>query len=280
MQCVLLTDFLELLKNKVVIITGASSGIGKALAIECAGRGGRVVLAARNEKALEEVINEIKAKGGICITVPTDVTSESECRELIQKTVAEFGGIDILINNAGISMRALFDEMKLEVFNQVMDINFRGSVYCTYYALPHLLKSGGSLVGISSIAGQIGLPARSAYSASKYAMQGFLDALRVENRKRGLHVLTVLPGYTESEIRKRALNERGEEQLESPLEEGRIMSAAIVASCVADAIAKRKRKIVLTMEGKLAVFLNKFAPSIIDILTFRKVSGEKGSPLR
>ncbi|HAW51823.1 MAG TPA: short-chain dehydrogenase, partial [Flavobacteriales bacterium] len=158
--------------------------------------------------------------------------------------------------------------------------NLFGAVYCTKYALPHLLKSGGSVVGVSSIAGYVGLPARTAYSSSKYGLQGFLDALRTENRKTGLHVLVACPGYTESNIRKKALDASGKSQDESPLKEDKIMSAESVAVEITRAIEKRKRTLTLTTEGKLAVFFSKFFPSFIEAMVFKKVTSEPGSPIR
>lgn len=266
--------------DQVVIVTGASSGIGKATALECAKRGASVVLAARHKDSLLAVKDLIDHKGGNSVIIETDVTSEESCRKLVQFTMEHYGRIDILINNAGISMRAIFEEVNLDTFKKVMDVNFFGSVNCTKYAMPHLLKSKGSVVGVSSIAGYVGLPARTAYSASKYALQGFLDALRNENQKTGLHVLVACPGYTESNIRKSALNAEGKSQDESPLKEDKIMSAEKVAKYMVDAIEKRKRTLVLTIEGKLAVFFSKFFPSFIDKQVFKKVSSESGSPIR
>lgn len=269
-----------MMKDKVVIVTGASSGIGKATAIECVKQGAKVVIAARNRNDLIIVKNEIDELNGSCIVSETDVSSEESCKKLIEYTVEQFGRIDVLINNAGVSMRALFEEIDIQSFKKVIDVNFWGTVYCTKFALPFLLKSKGSVVGVSSIAGYVGLPARTAYSASKYAMQGFLDSLRNENRKTGLHVLVACPGYTESNIRKRALNSKGESQSESPLNENKIMPAKTVAQYIVKAIKKRRRTLVLTAEGKMAVFLSKFFPAFIDFMVFRKVTSESGSPIR
>ena len=183
------------LNDKVVIITGASSGIGKALAIEFASRGANLVLAARQYVALceltESLINQYSIKA---VAVQCDVTEEEDCAHLIKQTILTFNKIDILINNAGISMRALFQDVDLKVLKTLMDVNFWGMVYCTKYALPHIQKTQGSIVGVSSIAGYKGLPGRTGYSASKFAMNGFLDALRIENLKTGVHVLTACPG--------------------------------------------------------------------------------------
>jgi len=263
-----------------VIITGASSGIGRSLAIELAKRKARLSLAARNQPALEDLKAEIKSHGVDVMECPTDVSKEHDCQVLIERTLEHFGRIDILIVNAGISMRAILEELDLSVFDTVMKVNLWGAVYCTKYALPHLLKAKGSVVGVSSIGGYVGLPARTAYCASKSALQGFMDSLRTENLKTGLHVLVVCPNYTESNIRKQALNAKGEHQDESPINEGSVMSSQEVAIIIANAIEKRKRRVTLTFEGKLIVFLSKFFPSIIEKIAFKRITAEPGSPIK
>jgi short-subunit dehydrogenase len=178
-------------------------------------------------------------------------------------------------------MRALFDDFDLKSFQRVIDVNFYGTVYCTKYALPHLIQSKGSLVGIISVAGHVGLPARSAYSASKFAIRGFLDTIRLENLYTGLHVLVAAPGFTASEIRKSALTANGDPQGETPRKEEKMMHADACALLVVDAIEARKRSLVLTFkEGKLSVFLGKFFPFLLDWLTFRHMSKEPESPLQ
>lgn len=267
------------MKNKVVVITGASSGIGFACAEAFAEKGSKVVLSARSEEKLNKALELLKSKyHQNIIAVTCDVSNENDCKKLIDKTIETFNSIDILINNAGISMRAIFNDLEISVFKQVMAINFWGAVYCTKYALPYLLKSKGSVVGVSSIAGYVGLPARTAYSASKYALQGFLDALRTENRKKGLHVLVACPGYTASNIRNSALTADGKQQGESPRDEDKMMQPEEVAKHIYNAVEKRKRTIVLTTEGKLAVFLSKFFPSFIEKMVFNKVAKEPNSP--
>jgi short-subunit dehydrogenase len=268
------------MQNKVVIITGASSGIGLACAREFASKGYSVVLAARNIERLTEIEQEIKPTNPDILIVQTDVAREEDCKNLISKTVERFHRIDILINNAGISMRALFQNVDLKVIKQLMDVNFWGAVYCTKYALPYLLAQQGSVVGVSSIAGFKGLPARTGYSASKFALQGFLDTLRVENLKNKLHVMIVAPGFTASNIRKTALNENGHEQGESPLQESNLMSAEEVARHIANGIRRRKRSIVLTMEGKLVILLNKICPRLLDVIEYNTMKKEPNSPLK
>jgi dehydrogenase/reductase SDR family member 7B len=268
------------MKDKVVIITGASSGIGKALAFECAQRGAKLVIAARNEQKLAGIASAITAHGTEVLTVKTDVAVEAECRELIERAVSRFGRIDVLINNAGISMRALFDQVDLDVIRKLMETNFWGTVYCSKYALPHLLDVKGSLVGISSVAGYKGLPGRTGYSASKFAMQGLLEVIRIENRKKGLHVLVACPGFTSSNIRNVALSWDGSSQGETPLDEGSLMPAEEVASKVAEAILRKKKTLILTMQGKMTVLLNKFFPGFMDKMVYNHMAKEPDSPFK
>ncbi len=267
------------MKNKVVVITGASSGIGRALAKEFAIKGAFLSLGARRTELLEELQKELPSTE--ILISKTDVSDEENCRQLIENTINRFGKIDILINNAGISMRALFEEVDIKVIKQLMDVNFYGTVYCTKYALPHLLKTRGSLVGVISIAGYVGLPGRTGYSASKFAIRGFLDTIRIENLKKGLHVLVAAPGFTASEVRKVALTNDGSQQGETPRNEEKMMSAEECAQRIVRAIEKRKRELVLTfVEGKLTVFLGKFFPSLLDKLTYSHMAKEPNSPFK
>ncbi|OFX27623.1 MAG: short chain dehydrogenase [Bacteroidetes bacterium GWA2_31_9] len=267
-------------KDKVIIITGASSGIGLATAYRFAELKAKLVLAARNIETLKSIESELTAKGVQVISVKTDVSIQQDCENLINKTVEKFGGIDVLINNAGISMRALFADLDLEVLRRLMDINFWGTVYCTKYALPYLLKSKGSVVGVSSIAGIKGLPARTGYSASKFAMNGFMETLRIENLKTGLHVLVAAPGFTASNIRKTALAADGSMQGETPRDEDKMMTAQEVAVHLSNAILKRKRTLVLTSQGKLTVLLDKFFPKFMDKMVYNHMAKEPDSPLK
>ncbi len=266
------------MKDKVVIITGASSGIGKQLALAFGRREAKVVLAARSIEKLKELEKEFDPHR--VLSVQTDVSSETDCQLLVEKTVETFGKIDILINNAGISMRALFSEMELKVMKQLMDINFYGSVYCTKYALSHLLSTKGSVVGVSSIAGYKGLPGRTGYSASKFALQGFLEVLRIENLKTGLHVLIACPGFTASNIRNTSLTADGSQQGESPRDEAKMMSAEEVAEKIIHAIEKRKDRLTLTTQGKMTVWLNKFFPRFMDKMVYNHMAKEPNSPFK
>jgi short-subunit dehydrogenase len=264
----------------VCIITGASSGIGKALAYEYASKKADLVLAARNIDALQEIKTKLESSGSKVIVVKTDVSVEEDCKNLIQKAVDTFGKIDVMINNAGVSMRAIFEEVDLSVLKRLMDINFWGTVYCSKYALPHLLKTKGSLVGVSSIAGYKGLPGRTGYSASKFAMHGFLEVVRIENLKKGLHVLIACPGFTASNIRNTALAKDGSMQGESPRDENDMMSAEEVARHIAIAIEKRKDRIILTSQGKMTVLLNKFFPRFMDKMVYNHMAKEPNSPFK
>lgn len=267
------------MQKKVVVITGASSGIGKALAEKYAEEGWNVVIAARREDRLAELTNKLGNEN--VLAVKTDVTQEAECRNLIGKAVEKFGQIDVLINNAGISMRALFHKTEMHVMQRLMDVNFWGTVYCTKFALRYLLKTKGSLVGVISVGGYLGLPGRSGYSASKFAVRGFLQTIRVENLKTGLHVLVVAPGFTASEIRKSALVSNGDQQGDTPRNEDKMMSADACAAHIFKAVNKRKRELILTfLEGKFTVFLSKFVPGFIDKMSYRMFAKEPDSPFK
>lgn len=268
------------MKNRVVIITGASSGIGKACAKSFGKAGASIVLAARNADKLESVSKDLSSMEIDNISVQTDVSIEQDCRNLIEKTIEKYGRIDIMLNNAGISMRALFQDVDLSVIKQVMDINFWGTVYCTKFALPKIIESKGSVVGISSIAGYKGLPGRTGYSASKFAMHGFLESLRIEMLNKGVHVLLACPGFTASNIRNTALDAKGDSQGESPMNEGKIMSSEEVAEAIYKAVDNRKRDLILTSQGKMTVLANKFLPGFVDKKVFNHFANEKDSPLK
>lgn len=268
------------MKDKVVVITGATSGIGKALAYEFASKGSKVVIGARNHEKLIEIAEDIKLTGGDVAFSQTDVSNESDCKNLILTAFERFGKIDVLINNAGISMRALFEDVNLSVIKELMDINFWGTVYCSKYALPHLLEQKGSLVGVSSIAGIKGLPGRTGYSASKFAMQGLLESIRIENLKKGLHVLIAYPGFTESNIRFTSRAGDGQMQGESPRNESKMMTAEVVAKRIYRAINRRDYKLTLTLQGKATVLLNKFFPRWLDSMVYKEMAKEPDSPFK
>ena len=262
-----------------MIITGASSGIGLASAKLFASLGAKLVLAARSQDKLEEIASGISHDSGSdVLCAKTDVSVEEDCRNLIDKAVARFGRIDVLVNNAGLSMRALFRDLDLQVIKTLMDVNFWGTVYCTKYALPYLLESKGSVVGVISIAGYAGLPARTGYASSKYAIRGFLDTLRIEHLYDGLHVMVFAPGFTASNVRNAALTAHGQQQGQTPRDEGKMMSAEKVALYMAKGIARRKSEMILTPIGKLTVFMHNILPRLTDRLEFSYMAKEPGSP--
>jgi len=215
------------MKDKVIIITGGNSGIGKALALKYGVEGGKIVLTGRNKERLSEIEDELNSKGVEHLALQADAASQTDNEMVVNETIKKYGKIDIVICNAGISMRALFEELDLDVFAKVMDINFWGTVYLVKAALPHILKNKGSIIGISSINGHRGTPARSAYTASKFAMEGFFESLRTEVMKKGVHILVVSPGFTGSNIRNAALAANGKPQGESPRDEQKMMSADV-----------------------------------------------------
>jgi len=265
------------MKNIVVLITGGTSGIGRACALEFGRQGARIVITGRDAAKLADTAAELTAASIEHHTVQGDVGILVDATRAVTDTVAVFGRLDILINNAGLSMRAKFADVDVKVIEQLMQTNFFGTVYTTKVALPHLLASKGTIVGISSIAGYRGLPGRTGYSASKFAMNGFLESLRTELLPQGVNVLTAAPGFTASNIRHTALLANGQTQNDTPRDEGKMMTGEEVARYVRQAVEKRQRSFVLTGEGKLVVFLNKWLPGLMDkmvLKNFRKEEGE------
>jgi short-subunit dehydrogenase len=253
---------LSYFKDKVVVVTGGTDGIGKALVEELLVSGARVATCGRDNDKLYRLQSNHPSYP--LHTMVADVSNENDCRRLMETTIKFYGGIDILINNAGISMRALLKEASIEVIRKVMEINFFGAVYCTKYALNSIIERKGTIVGVSSIAGYRGLPGRNGYSASKFALQGWLEAIRTELMQDGVHVMWVCPGFTTSNIRNAALNKDGESQGESPMDENSMMTAEECAHHILKAVKKKKRTLVLTFTGKRTVFMNKFFPGLTD----------------
>jgi short-subunit dehydrogenase len=253
----------DFFKNKVVAITGGSEGIGKAMVDLLLSSGAKVATCGRNSDKLYGLQAEYPSYA--LHTVVADVAVENDCRHFIESTINMYGGIDVLINNAGISMRALFKDVSTEVLRNVMDVNFFGAVYCTRYALNSLLERKGIIAGVSSVAGYRGLPGRSAYSASKFALQGWLEAIRTELSDDGVHVMWVSPGFVASNIRTVALNKDGS-VAENLMDEKSMMKPNECAEEILHAIAKKKRSLVLTLTGKRTVFMNKFFPELTDKL--------------
>ena len=255
----------DFFKGKTVAITGGSDGIGKALTELLLAAGANVATCGRSQDKLNILQQNNQNKPLLCIAA--DVSVYDDCKNFIEKTLQRFGEIDILINNAGISMRAELKDADVSIFKKLIEINYLGTVYCTKLALDSLLKTKGTIVGVSSIAGYRGLPGRSGYSASKFAMNGWLEAVRTELLDDGINVMWVAPGFTKSNIRNAALNKHAKAQGESPLDEQSLMSSEEVAQHILNAVVKRKRTLILTFTGKRTVFMNKFFSALTDRLT-------------
>lgn len=257
-------------RDNVVVITGGSSGIGREVAYQLAAQGASLVLAARDPVLLETVVKECERRGARAIAVPTDVSVESECKTLIERAVAEYGRIDTLINNAGISMHARFDELEsMEPVERIMRINYLGSVYCTHYALPELKRRGGRIVAVSSLAGKTGVPQRTAYSASKHAMAGFFDSLRLELASEGVSVTVVYPGFVATEIGTRAVGPGGKTLGKRPVRDAAVMPADECARQIIVASAARRRELVMTRQAKIGQWIKLAAPGFVDRLVLR-----------
>ena len=263
------------LAGNVVVITGASKGIGAELAMQLAKKGASLALSARDVTALDEVAARCRAAGAKAIVIAADVAKEADCKALIERTVAEFGRLDTLVNNAGISMWAKFEDIEdMSILERIMQVNYMGAVYCTHYALPHLKAARGRIVGISSLSGKIGVPTRSGYAASKHAMTGFFDSLRIELRASGVTVTMIYPGFVSTGIRENATGPDGKPIEVSPVKEGEVMSVEECARITLAAISARRREVVMTARGKLAMFLKIVAPGLVDDIARRAI--EKG----
>jgi short-subunit dehydrogenase len=265
----------SMFENKVIVITGASDGIGAELARQLAAFKPKLVLAARRREALEGVAKDCEAKGATTFVVPTDVSIESECRDLIAKSVEHFGAIDFLVNNAGVSMQAKFEDIAdTDVYEKLMRINLMGSIWPTHAALAHLKKSNGLVVAVSSLAGLVGVPERTTYCATKFAQTGFFEALRVELEPEGVDVCIVYPGVVLTNIRAHGWNAKGEKLGSSGLDEAGAMTVEECARLIVDAMAARKRDVVMTTKGKLGRWLKLIAPGVVDNLA-RKALAKK-----
>ena len=251
--------------GKVVLITGASQGIGRALCLELAAQRPRLVLAARDEPALESAAAECRARGAEALVVPVDVTDEAACQDLVARAVARFSALDVLVNNAGVGMLARFEDVQdLRPYETLMRVNDLGSVYPTYPALPHLRRARGQVVAVSSLAGLNGVPLRTAYAATKHAQIGFFDSLRIELRGSGVSVTVVCPYFVRSQIRARSAGPDGRTVAASPVREAEIMSAEQCARRVVRAMERRERMLVMTLKGKLGRWLKLVAPGLVD----------------
>jgi short-subunit dehydrogenase len=268
------------MKDKVVVITGGSSGIGKALAKEFGKHGSKILITGRNVENLEKAVDELTREGVAVAGFQADVSCEEDNKKMAEEAVKQFGRIDVLVNNAGISMRALFEDVDMDVLKKVMGINFYGVLYATKYCLPEIIKNKGSVIGISSVAGYRGLPGRTGYSASKFALNGFLEVLRTELMTKHVNVLTACPGYTSTNIRKRSLTKDGTILGESPRDENSMMSADECAHHIYKATIKRKKILILTKQGKLTVFMNKWFPVWADKLVYNIMARDHDIPVK
>lgn len=258
--------------GKTIVVTGASSGIGRALSLELARGRANLVLAARDGPRLEEVAARCREQGALALVVKADVGSPGDCRHLIDKAVERFGGLDVLVNNAGIGMIARFDELpELSVYERLIKVNYLGCVYLTHAALPHLKKTSGLIVAVASLAGLTGVPTRTGYAASKHAVIGFFDSLRIELLGSGVDVCVVCPDFVVSEIHRRAIGPDGRALGKSPMQEARIMSTEECARKIAAAIAERRRMLVMSLRGRVGRFVRLIAPSLIDKVAQRAV---------
>ncbi len=259
-------------RDNVVILTGASRGIGREMALQLADQGAWLALAAREAGALQEVAAECVRRGARAVAIPTDVGEEAQCAALVARAVEEFGRVDTLINNAGIGMWARFDEVRdLSIFERIMRVNYLGSVYCTWHALPHLKRTRGRIVGVSSLTGKTGVPTRSGYGASKHAMAGLFDSLRIELMETGVTVTMAYPGFVATEIRERAFGPDGKPLGTSPVREAEVMAAGTCARLILEAAAKRRRELVMTRRGKLGMWLKMVAPGLVDRIARRAI---------
>jgi short-subunit dehydrogenase len=251
--------------DKVIVLTGASDGIGAEVARQLAVERPRLVLAARGVDALERVAAECRARGAEAIAVATDVGIEDDCRRLIESAVTAYGGVDVLIANAGISMHAAFDAIEdFSTFERLFRINTMGTIWCARYAYPHLKRARGRIVGVSSLAGRTGVPQRTTYCTSKHAQTGFLDALRIEAEEHGVSVTAAYPGVVATEIRRHGWNSRGEAAGFSGLSEASAMPVDECARLIIAAMRGRRREVVMTARGKIGMWLKLIAPSLVD----------------
>ena len=262
---------MESFRNKTVLITGASSGIGKATALRLASHGAQIALAARNRDALELVRQEIENAGGAALVVPTDVTEAEQVRQAVENTVERFGKLDILIASAGLSMRAYFEGSHLDAMERVMRVNFFGTLYATHYALPHVKKTRGSLVAVSSLTGKRGIPSYSIYGASKFAIQGLYDALALELARDGVHVGVVSPAFVDTPLRDNVLGPAGKPWDVPPPPPFRIWPVEKCVDRIVRLIVKRRRQALLPwFAGPLLAIDEMFGRVIGDRILTRK----------
>lgn len=264
------------MRNQVVLITGASTGIGEALAIELARRGAKVVLTARRLVELQRIESAIRAAGGQALAVACDVTRREDNVRAVEQAVAHFGALDGLILNAGATMWARFEEIEdPAMLDRLMQVNYMGAVYGVHAALPHLKKSRGRIVGIASLTALTGVPTRSGYAASKHAMRGFFDSLRIELRASGVSVTMIYPGFVATGIRENATAANGEAAQVDPVDPKRVMSVEQCVALIVPAIEARRREVVMTGKARLAQWVKLVAPGWVDDMAERAVAANQ-----
>jgi short-subunit dehydrogenase len=258
--------------SKTVVVTGASQGIGRALCRALAPERPRLVLAARDEARLGEVAEECRALGAETLVVRADLSAEADCQRVVAQGVARFGGLDVLVHNAGISMWSRFDEVRdLSIYETLMRVNYLSCVYLTHHALPHLKRARGQIVAVASLAGLTGVPTRTGYAASKHALFGFFDSLRIELERTGVTVTVVAPDFVVSEIHRRSIGPDGRPLGETPMQEGHIMTAEACADHIVAAMRGRRRLAILSFRGRVGRFVRLVTPGLIDRIAARAV---------
>jgi NAD(P)-dependent dehydrogenase (short-subunit alcohol dehydrogenase family) len=234
---------MQYFRDKVVLITGGSSGIGRATALRLAAYGAKVVVAARDEQALKEVVQEAGRRGGEALAVPTDVTDAEQCCRAVVETVARFGQLHVLVCSAGLSMRTYFDGSDLPAMERVVRVNFLGTLNMTHYALPHIKQTRGSLIALSSLTGLRGVPSYAIYGASKFAIQGLYESLRLELKRDGVHVGILAPGFVDTPLRDRVLARDGQPWQTPPPPPFRIWPVEMCVDRIVRLIVRRRRQI-------------------------------------
>ncbi|MGI2261385.1 SDR family oxidoreductase [Shewanella sp. GXUN23E] len=264
------------LKDKVVVITGASEGIGRALALEMAPLGCHLVLCARNQERLQSLVAEIHAQGGVATAFAMDITDRLSCTDLVTLCEVELGRLDILIHNAGITMWSRFDQLAdLEVMEKLIRVNYLAPVQLTKLALPALKTARGQIVVVSSLAGLTGVPERSGYCASKHAVTGFFDSLRIELAAHGVAITQIYPDFVLSEIHKRALDARGNPLGHSPMQQDKLMTAQQCAHLMVPAILARRRDLLTSTRGRLGKWLKMLWPAMLDWVAMKAITQRK-----
>ena len=261
-------------KNKVIVVTGAASGIGAAICRRFAREGARIGLLDMNAKGVQAASNKLRADGVDAVGIRCDVVDEDECTSAMKEIVGLYGGIDVLVNNAGITQRSAFVNTQTSVYRRVMDVNFFGSLHCTKAAMTSLIERKGSIIVIESLAGIAPLLGRTGYCASKHALHGFFTSLRSELRTTGTHIMLVCPGFVETSLQTRALGGDGRVTTHPQSMVGKPISAGSVAEDIYKGLLKKKQLLVLTPVGKLTFWIHRFAPRLYDRLMASQLKEE------